>query len=340
MQLSSQYLLILLSPLVFRATASPASLVALTSSPNSILNNTILGAVVPSSFTIRPGSPGARLGPSQALAKTQVLFQVLQALQNLALEDFNAESLPRAYDHPWFEIDIDGPTLEPKSNILYRYALQGLYSAVWYMLSNNFYRALTYELLWEGSLVGWIRFIKKDGSTLGSNDSMNTDINSLLTAPPNTNSTLLGVATNVTGSSALSTIFHNGRVTVEIDMTGRGFLTTDVFMTTFTAILEMAPYPKTEIVRAFGASGDYNIWFQIDDPATPPRRRAPFLTYEVVIWAVGRVPVAMTKDGNNWREVLMTIKIDNRLVGRGSMAADSSAPLVLASPSRLNVTTT
>lgn len=342
MQLSFQYLLILLSPYILRATASPASpasLVALTSSPNSALNNTILGAVVPSSFTIRPSSPGARLGPNQGLAKTQVLFQILQALQNLALEDFNAESLPRDYGHPWFEINIDGPTLEPKSNILYKYALWGLYSAIWYMLSNNFYREVTYELLWEGSLIGWIRFIKRDRSTVGSNDDLNTDINSLLTAPPNTNSTLLGAATNVTGSSALGAIFHNSRVTAEIDMAGRPLLVADVFMTVFTAIVEMAPSPKTQIVRAFSASGDYNVWFRIDDPATPPRRRAPFLTYEAVIWAVGKVPVAMVRGENEWREMQMTIKVDNRLVGTGSMVATSSAPLVLASSASLNVTT-
>ncbi|KAF6230697.1 hypothetical protein HO173_011049 [Letharia columbiana] len=88
----------------------------------------------------------------------------------------------------------------------------------------------------HGSVVGQIRFIKKDNSILSSSNNNNADTNSLLTALPNTHSTLLGIpATNVTSSSALSTIYHNGRLTAEIDMAGRPLSSADVFMTIFTA---------------------------------------------------------------------------------------------------------
>lgn len=128
MQLSSQCLLILLSQLILRATASSASLANLTSSSDSTdarstLNNTILGAFVPNSFTVQPSGPGARLGPNQGFAKTQVLFKVLRGLQILAVEDFDAETVPRSFDHPWFTLSIDGLILVPKSNILIKYAI-------------------------------------------------------------------------------------------------------------------------------------------------------------------------------------------------------------------------
>ena len=339
MQLSSQYFFILLSLLILQAAASPASHVALASSPDSAFNNTILGAAVPRSFTIRPSSPGAQLGPDKDLAKTHLLFKVLQVLQYLALEDFNAESPPQTCEHPGFAIVIDGSSLESKSNILYKYALWGLYSAIWNMVANNFYREVTYKLLWEGSLVGWIRFIKRHGPAIGSSDDMNIDINSLPTAPPKMNSTLLGAATNVTSSSALGAMFHDGHVTVEIDMAGGPLSEADVFMTIFTTIVEMAPNSRGRIVRALSVLGNYNIWFRIDDPATPPRRRVPFLRLETVVWAVGKVPVAMTSDGGRWREMQMTIKVDDSLVGTGSMVAVSSAPLVLVGSDNLNVTT-
>ena len=342
MQLSSQCLLILISPLIFQAMASSASLANLTRSPDSAdsFNNTNLGAVVPSSFTIQPSSPGSRLGPNQGFAKTEVLEQTVLAFQTLVLEDFNAETIPRSFDHPWFDINIDGPTLEPKSNLLYKHAIWGLYSAIWYMLSNSFYREVTFKLLWEESLVGQIRFVKRDSSTSGNNNNKSIEMNNLLTALPNTNSTLLDItATKVTSSSALSIIYRNGHVTAEIDMAGRPLPLADVYMTVFTAFVELAPKPRTQIVRAFSANRDYYIWLQVNDPSTPPRRRAPFMIIEVLVWALGNIPNAMALSGNNWREMQMTIRIDSSVVGRGSMVADSLAPLVLADSYILNVTT-
>lgn len=334
MQLSSQHLSIFLSPLICQATASSTSLADLASSPD----NTKLGAVVPSSFTIQPSSPGARLGPNQGLAKHEVLEQTVLAFQVLALEDFNAETTPRSIDYSWFDIDFDGPTLEPKSNLLYKHAIWGLYSAIWYMLSNNFYREVTFKLLWEGSLVGQIRFVMRNRPPSGNNDNQSNEINSSLTALPKTNSTLLETtATNVTSSSALSIIYRNGHVTSDINMDGRPLPVADVYMTVFTAFVELAPYPAMQITHAFSASRDYYIWLRINDPATPPRRRAPFLKIEVLIWALGNIPNAMARS-NNWMEMQMTIRIDNTLVGRGSMVAD--IPLLgLANLHMSNITT-
>lgn len=339
MQLSSQYILILLSTLIFRATASSISLANLAGSPDNTdnFNNTNLGAVVPSSFTIQPSSPGARLGPNQDIVKREVLEQTILAFQTLALEDFIAETTPRSFDHPWFDIDIDGPTLEPKSKLLYKHAIWGLYSAIWYMLSNNFYREVTFKLLWEGSPVGQIRFIKRNRPTSGSNNNESNEINSLLTTIPQTNSALLDTtATDITSSSALNIIYRNGHITAEINMEGRPLPVTNVYMTIFSAFVELAPRPNNQIVRAFSAIRDYDIWLQINDPTTPPRRRSPFLFVEVLIWALGNVPNAMAR-GKDWREMQITIRIDNILVGRGSMVADS-ALLGLANIHILNIT--
>ena len=339
MQLSSQHILTLLSPLIFQATASSASIADLASSLDDTNPLTNLGAVVPSSFTIQPRSPGARLGPNQGLVKREVLEQTVLAFQTLALEDFNAETTPRSFDHPWFDIDIDGPTLDPKSNLLYKHAIWGLYSAIWYMLSNSFYREVTFKLLREGSAVGQIRFVKRNRPTLGSNHNESNKVNSLLTALPKTSSTLLyTTASNVTSSSALSIIYRNGHVTAEINMNGRPLPVANVYMTIFSAFVELAPRPNTQIVRAFSAIRDYDVWLQVNDPATPPRRRRPFLIIEVLIWALGNVPNAMALSDNDWREMQMTIRIDNTEVGRGSMVEDS-AVLGLANLHMLNITT-
>ena len=346
MRLSSHSLLIPFFPLIYQATTSPASPAkSINISPNSTdslnnVNNTIIpGAVVPSRFTIQPSVPGPPLGPDEDSAQTLVLIQTLRGIQSFSLEDFDAETLPWTFDHPWFRIDVDGPTSSRRRRILCKHSIWGLYSAIWYMISHSIYRELTFNLLEEESLVGQIRFIRTYSPTLGTNNDTSADVNSLSTVLPKMNSTWLGtVATDVTSSSPLGAIFYNGRLTAEIDMAGKPLLVTDVFMTLFTAFVKLAPKPKAQLLLALDVRGDYQIWLHVDNLATTPRRRFSHLTNEAVIWALGRVAVAMVNDHNNWRETQMTIKLDNKLVGVGSMVAASSAPLALASSYNLNVT--
>lgn len=256
------------------------------------------------------------------------------------MEDFDAETKPWSFDHHWFIIHADGPTLLPKSNIIFKQPIWGLYSAIWYISYHSLYRELTFKLLDEGSLVGHIRFVKTQSPTLGGNNYISTDANSLSTVLPKTKSTLPGTtATDVTSSSALGAIFHNGRCTAEIDMAGQSLLVADVFMTIYTALVELAPSPRTQVFQALHVRANYNIWLRIENSAISPPGRSLYVTNGGVNWALGRVAVAMFRDNNNWREMQMTIKVDDTLLGSGSMVAASPAPLVLASAYNSNVTT-
>lgn len=314
MQLFSRWAMVFTYSILFHETVT-ATPHAGTIEARDVLTTTVLNATIPSTFFIRASEPGATIGPSPSTAKIQVLLRTIETLRTLALADYNQPlTQHESYVFPYFGISFDGPT--PGASIIaHRYALWGLYQAIMCMLSTNQFSEMTFRLYQDERrvpvLIGQIRFFSTRRS-IGSNGA--------IIQPP----ALTARGTdNDTSASSLGFPYRSGIVTGDFRLFGLKLDSTEVIVTVYAAILQMATHPKSHRVTEFVAPHGSNVYIAAREPqGKSVRTQPPFLTYEALLWAVGDIPEEMAGNDNNWREGTMSIKVDGIWVGTANFVYD------------------
>ncbi|KAL8824126.1 MAG: hypothetical protein Q9191_005280 [Dirinaria sp. TL-2023a] len=307
MQLFSRWATVFTYFILFHETVT-AFPHASTIETRDVLNTTVLNATIPSTFFIRASEPGATIGPSPSTAKTQVLLRTIEALRTLALADYNQPlTQHESYVFPYFSISFDGPT-PGAPMVAHRYALWGLYQAIMYMLSTNQFSERTFRLYQDERsvpvLIGQIHFSSSRRSIGG---------NGAIIRPP---ALTARDTNNDTSATSLSFPYRSGIVTGDFRLFGLQLDKTEVILTVYAAILQMATHAKSHRVTEFVAPEVSKVYLAAREPqGKSARTQPPFLTYEALLWAVGDIPEEMAGNDNNWREGTMSIKIDGIWVG-------------------------
>lgn len=103
---------------------------------------------------------------------------------------------------------------------------------------------------------------------LGINNKATNDTDGLLieSLQNMTSASPENTAASFSSTPSLGVVVVEGKCAIDVDLTGHPLLVKEVSMTVFTAFLQAAQHPKTQIVRFFTVSNAFNIMLQIEDP--------------------------------------------------------------------------
>ena len=226
------------NPLILQATT------LLRNSLSNILPNSTLGApVIPRDFTVRPSLPLDEpvLDPQNSLLLT------LHALGDLAVLDFTGEQqsqIWRSLQH--VSIDLIGPAKTAESVVpLRKYALWGIYKAIQLMVVSKDFRPRNFDLLSQGTLVGYVGFNNGALGVLGIEDGSANETDSAVQQVDLSNLSLPLL------ENATTTNLESNDIQIDFKLKGRTIGEDNVFMAIFTGILKAAPYYPTEPVDNF-----------------------------------------------------------------------------------------
>lgn len=270
--------------------------------------NTTLGQIVPTAFTVVPG-----ILTGTDLPKTSCLLQTLVGLGQMAVEDFNGRQQATTFVHPLIAIELDGR--RPGAALDRKYAIWGFYGVMAYMLREDDFHERLFTLRWKTAIVGRVRFTGRIRPHLsGSNSTMNE----IGTSAPETNLLSLSNATTASQDTTLGTRFIDGNLEYRINPMGQWIAESDIYMTIATALVQAAPIPADDMIQIFDVdTRAFNSHLLIRDSSDPPRSSFPFLRQRVMIKVLIQIPALMLVEDNHWSEADLSVKIDNIMVATG-----------------------
>lgn len=293
------------------AIPSPLAVQHDTQRPNSLqlpTENTTLGQVIPTGFTVVPG-----ILIASDLPKSSCLLQTLVGLGQMALEDFNGRQAATSFGHPLIGIELDGR--KPGASLDRRFAIWGLYGVMAYMLRENDFHARLFTLRWQAAIVGRVRFTARIAPHLSGGNSM---INENGTSAPETNVLRLSNATTASQYTTLGTKFIDGNLVYIINPLGQRIAESDIYMTIASALVQAAPIAAADMIQTFDVdTRAFNSHLLIRDSNDPPRSAYPFLRQQIMIKVLIQIPALMLVEENHWSEADISIKIDNIMVATG-----------------------
>ncbi|KAL8791756.1 MAG: hypothetical protein Q9195_005632 [Heterodermia aff. obscurata] len=236
------------------------------------------------------------------LRSTGVLISALDAMANLALNNFSAglpETIFDFEEQPGVAIAILPLDWQRGGEMQRRFAVWGLYLAVFDMMKRSRYTCNTYHLFWEGTEVGTLGFVRgviRPGLlSLGNGSTV-----------PVINATDLPVVADP--------VFA-----LNVELKGKMMPINDVFIAVLGALSDLAACPDKNArvvsgysyrqapVMAYLSFGTFGY-----RPLDPP----PFLTFTHVIEALAHLPLVMF-ERRVFSEADMMLKLDGKDVGRG-----------------------
>ena len=226
------------NPLTSQATA------LLTNSFSNILSNSTLGVpVIPSDFTVRPSLPLNE----PVLSRRNSLLLTLRALGDLAVLDFIGEQQSQTWQAlQHISIDIVGPAKTVESPLPVRkYALWGIYKAIQLMVFTEDFRPRNYELVYQGTVVGYVSFNNGVPGVLGIEDGLANQTNAAVQQVD------LSISSLTLHENATTTNPESNDILIDFELKGRTIGEDNVFMTVFTGILKAAPYYPSEPFDTF-----------------------------------------------------------------------------------------
>ena len=240
------YLLACLSSLtaaIPNPLTSQATTLLSNSFSNILLNSTLGAPVIPSDFTIRPSLPL----DEPVLNRHNSLLLTLRALGDLAILDFTGEQQSQTWQSlQHISIDIVGPAKTVESPLPVRkYALWGIYKAIQLMVASKDFRPRNFDLLSQGTLVGYVGFNNGARGVLGIEDGSANETDAAVQQVDLSISSLT-LLENTTIPNLETNNIH-----VDFELKGRTIGEDNVFMTLFTCILKAAPYYPTESLDSF-----------------------------------------------------------------------------------------
>lgn len=317
--------LCLLTSLLSLATAIPNSLTLhptplLENVSGNNLTNTTLAAVIPKDFTITPSLPL----DEPVLDQRGTLLLTLQLLASLSLDDYNGEQEAQAWHRQPQDvyIKIAGPSMTAESPVAVRkYVLWGVYKVAHSMVAHSDFRPRNYEMLWEGTLVGFLSFNNGPRSALavggGSANETRTAIQQ-------------GRSSISRNTLPLASPAHLDDPEVEISFRihGHSMAESNVFMSLFTGILKVAPLnPSEPVVQFLVNSRRFNTVLSFEgQPDLYPHQ--PYFEYKYVVQMLLQLPGWVLRQQFRFAETEMVLAINDKTVGAGIMLWQDSGTVL------------
>lgn len=290
-------------------TLLPTSLLEDASGNN--LTNTTLAAVIPKDFTITPSVPL----DEPLLDRRGILLLALQLLGTLGLDDYNGEQEAQAWHRQPQDvyINIAGPLLTAESPVAARkYVLWGVYKVAHSMVAYNDFRPRNYEMLWEGTLVGFLSFNNgpqpAPAVAGGSANETRTAIQQ-------------GRSSISRNTLPLASPAHLSDTGVEITFRihGHTILESDVFMTLFTGILKLAPLnPSDPVVQFLVNTRPFNTVLSFEGQAGLYPSQ-PYFEYRYLVEMLMQLPAWVLEQQFRFAETEMVVTVNDKTVGAGVM---------------------
>ena len=256
------------------------------------------------------------------LRSTECLFSANDAMANLALNDFYGDLVETIFefkDQPGVAIAVLPVNWHQGGEMERRFAVWGLYLAVFDMTKRSQYNCNTFHLFWDEKEVGTLGFAR------------GVIRQSTLTADHNAKSQgLLSLSNTTATTTALSLPFSHGVNTtatdlvdevvfaIDIQLRGKMMPINDVFIVVLGALSDLAAFNiKDGRVTSYSyRQAPVEAYVSFASPGYRPLSPPPFMTYRHVIEAVAHLPVVMY-DRRVFSEADIILKLNNVDVGMG-----------------------
>ncbi|KAL6713159.1 hypothetical protein ACLMJK_009280 [Lecanora helva] len=247
------------------------------------------------------------------------LMNAVNAMQDLALEDFEEPLVPETYflhDFPEVMIAPEAPVLG--GAIQTRYIIWGLWMGVLAMIEQRMFQTVVFTLNYDRHVVGSLRIARPEAhspmeGTSGNSDNM-TAVQRLAIREH-----VLELPHNVTQE------YNDGQLAVSFRPIGPPLVDNDVILAVLYGLVYTAYFKSTQEVNSIDLSLPSPSKMQIQaSAATPDTSPAdvPKLEYRWIIKSLGQIPQYMVQrksfSGVTWRTV-----IDGKLIGTGQLVKKS-----------------
>lgn len=255
------------------------------------------------------------------LSATSCLMNAVNAMMELALENFTEPIRPRNYVDPAYpEVLIVAVALAPAQSIEVRYLLWGIWEGIRWMINHQSFRDLVIRTYWDGMLMChiWIKGAWRPLSIAGNNNTLG------LTAWSEKVLTHNGTVESTQGLRMIDVRnpLNDQHLTISVTLIGEPLGITEVFIAIFAALEYMGHFPSTDEVAGFHISpDDEDTMVGIIENTRAPAVRPPFLEYQWVILSVGQVPGYMLRQ-RRFTEVVFEIAVDGVTLGEGFLSKE------------------
>lgn len=307
----------------------PSLSMNLTDLYSSFTNTTSLGDDI-------PGGVDPRFGVNYqfggiALRPIACLMNAVNAMANLALQDFNGNVRPVIARLPSYPdvVIVSVATTASGGTTPIRFILWGIWSLALFMMKDENYQSMFLTLGFNGLTVAYLR-IEQPRPQVLSLPGVNSDSSAerlkrssgeILPAIPSpnglanfteiSNSTSLSLTTNTTAPS------NAGDLRVIITAIGAPLTINELFIPIFAGLEYVARHPCTSRVEAFIVRPvDTDTWIEFRECDTQPRTEARFFKYQWVAMALIQLPEQLVLLGG-WCEAGFMMQVDGVCVGYG-----------------------
>lgn len=301
-------------------------------------NSTVIGAELgPTNHASLLGNPIDKhfktiiqLYPEVGVSGKSTYMNILKAMINLSYSEGT-----HAYAGETFSFDLYTNVkiritrvTSSSSALQYRYAIWGLFKAAQYLTENNIFACVIVNLFWSGggapALVGVIEIFP---DPLPDNAESN-EIQRLMgigqrAEPPPTSLGLANLTSICSNESGLATSANAGKLLVFLEFQGPTLSVSEVFMTLFLTLLEIASFGTTHLVHDFKVEDLITKTELVYEHYGAPRTSPPFFVYHVAARALGLVPKYMFEQ-HRFEAVTFVLEVDGTPVGTGFLRKFSS----------------
>ena len=282
----------------------PAPAFAQIAQNQTVVNLGMVGAIDPN-FGIAVRWGGVKL------RGLSVNINVIRLTTLIAKNDWLASLPTYTYTAPDYQ-DVSVTFIPTGSRQLQnRYAVWGLYNALYQMTLPNKFETGTWILFWKRAEIGTITF-SKIGAALEATATVPVGAVAKRSAQPLPASSINSIPSNATTTfnefvdddlGAVPVFENNANANTEYKMridggSGGAILTpAEVFMTTMDALLHVAEQPALATVQPFTSfTSDFDAKLEMQDYQERPRRRPPYFQYIYAINTLEKIPLLMVRD--------------------------------------------
>jgi len=238
------------------------------------------------------------------------LMNAVNAMQDLALEDFEGPVVPITYILDSFpEVMISPEATTLGGAIETRFIIWGLMIGVMEMMKRGVFQTAVFTLGYEGITVGYVRIAQPGALFVAASNHTN----SLAQSPADEKRS--------SGASANSTQETDDRqLTVSFNPIGPPLVAHDVLLAILYALVYTARFPATMVVEPFGLSltSPYNMYIEGHPLAAASAATPPFLQYRGIVVALGQIPQYMSQR-RRFSGVSFKMRFGRVTVGEGRM---------------------
>ena len=249
-----------------------------------------------------------------ALPGIACLMNAVNAMQDLALEDFEEPIVPITYVLESFpEVMIAPETTAPGGAIQTRFIIWGLWISVIAMVERQAFQTVVLTLKYAGVTVGYLKIAQPgaQSSLVGSNETGTVTERAVLME-------------HRRGLSANTPQGTNGdRFSVSFEPIGPPLPGSNVMLAVLYGLVYAAHFPSTQTADPFDLSlpSPYNMQIQLPPVSAVDAgiaTDAPSLEYQWIIKSLSQIPDYMLQR-KRFSGVLWRTKIDNKVIGKGQI---------------------